>query len=587
MKKVLFILFFFPAFGFTQISQNVDSLLHLVKTTSGAQKVYVLNTLAFLYSDTAFNKSIEYATLANQTSIEIDDKPGEAIALKFIGFGHEGKGDYEQALEYYEKSLSIQKILQNDSEILTLLNSMGIVFKKDGNFTLGIEYLIQAARKQDAMNDTTGLAMSYSNIGNIYLKMEDYPQALAYYKKCYDLVVLLENQYGIGLSLMNIGMVQSNLKVHEKANKSYEEAIKIFLEIDALYPLAATYGNYAELLSHEGHYAQAIAQLDKAVMLLDRLKNKSQLAEAFLMYGKIYTKIGDYKTAIDYFTKALAEAKENNQKTALKESYQELAKVWAVLHNYKNAFTFNTLFHQLKDSLVNTETRKQISDIQTKYETEKKERENVLLKSENEIASMKLDTKNKTIVSLIVVMVLFAFFIGVIIIEYSTKRKAYNHLVKQNLLLAKSERDYAVRDIQDEGDQTEETTTENLKASKFANENDAALIHKIEQLMLEEKPFLYSGINLDEICQKLNTNRTYLSNVINSHFGKNFNEFVNDYRIKVARQMLADPGKNHFSIEGIGQMSGFNSRSTFFTCFKKATGITPSYYRNSVKSIKS
>ncbi len=586
MKNLLLILLLLPIVGLAQISQNIDSLLQVVNTTSGAQKVYVLNTLAFLYSDTAFNKSIEYATLANQTSHEIDDKPGEAIALKFIGFGHEGKGDYEQALEYYEKSLAIQMVLKDDSEILTLLNSMGVTHKKNANYKMGIEYLIQAARKQDTMNDTTGLAMSYSNIGNIYLKMEDYPQALDYYKKCYDLVVVLKNQYGIGLSLMNIGMVQSHLAEFEKANRSYGDAIEIFTAIDALYPLAATYGNYAEVLSHEGHYAQAISSLDKSVMLLDKLNDKSQLAEAFLLYGKIYVKMEDYETAIDFFTKALADGKENNQKAILKDSYEGLASAWAGLHNYKKAFTFNTLFHQLKDSLVNTETQKQISDIQTKYETEKKERENVLLKSGNEIAIMKLDTKNKTIVSLIVAVVLSAFFIGVIIIEYSTKRKAYNHLVKQNLLLAKSERAYAVRDGQDEGDQTEEATTEKLETEKLGNENEAELSHKIEQLMKEEKPFLYSGITLDEICQKLNTNRTYLSYVINSHFGKNFNEFLNDYRIKLARQLLADPGKNHFSIEGIGQMAGFNSRSTFFTCFKKATGITPSYYRNSVKSVK-
>ncbi len=337
-------------------------------------------------------------------------------------------------------------------------------------------------------------------------------------------------------------------------------------------------------------FAQISQNIDSLLQLLETTKGAQKVdvlnTLAFLHHDTAFDKTIEYatranKTAIDYFTKAVDDAKENNQKALLKDSYEGLANAWAALNNYEKAFTFNKLFHLLKDSLVNIETHKQISEIKTKYETEKTGRENTLLKSKNEIAGMQLKIKNKTIFILFVAIVLCAVFIGIIMIEYNKKQKAYNYLVKQNLLLAKTEVEFAIRD------EIEEVKTEGLKTGELSNANESDLIRKIEDLMLEEKPFLFSGITLDEICQKLNTNRTYLSNVINTHFGKNFNEYINEYRIKVARQLLADPDNSHFSIEGIGQMAGFNSRSTFFSCFKKATGITPSYFRNSVRAIKS
>jgi len=580
MKKLLFILFFFPIIGFTQISQNVDSLLQVLETSDDTLRIDVLTTLAFLHNDTAFDKTIEYASLANNLSVELGDKPREALALKFIGFGFLNKCDYSRALQYFEKSLTIQESLKNKSEIIILLNVIGTSTKEMGDYKTGIEFLIRAARQQTEVNDTLGSAMSYSNIGNIYLEMNDYPKALEFYTKCYNIVLQLGHQYGIGLTLMNMGMVQKNLKEYEKSSGSYEAAIEIFSNIQALYPLAATYGNYSELLSNQGNYSEALKLLDKSTSLLEQLNDESQTVEALLMYGRIYTKMGEYKTAIEYFEKSVLFAKKNNQKTKLKDAYEGLATAWTALYNFKKALTFTTLFHQLKDSLVNIETSKQISEIQTKYETEKKEKENTILKKENEIATMQLNDKNKTIFNLILAVALFAVFIGIILIQYNKKQKAYRHLVRQNLLLVNAEVEFSLRD------DIPKPKTEVLQSDENTNNNESDLIGKIETLMLEEKPFLFSGITLDEICLKLSTNRTYLSHIINSHYEKNFNEFINDYRIKVARQLLADPEKNHFSIEGIGQMAGFNSSSTFFSYFKKATGITPSYFRNSVKDIK-
>jgi YesN/AraC family two-component response regulator len=108
------------------------------------------------------------------------------------------------------------------------------------------------------------------------------------------------------------------------------------------------------------------------------------------------------------------------------------------------------------------------------------------------------------------------------------------------------------------------------------------LIVKFKRLMAEEKPYLEAGLTLDDMCKKLNTNRTYLSQMIHDNFNQNFNGYLNELRIKEARRLLTESKYDHLSIEGIGEMVGFRNKVTFHSIFKKYIGVTPSYFRGSV-----
>ena len=67
-----------------------------------------------------------------------------------------------------------------------------------------------------------------------------------------------------------------------------------------------------------------------------------------------------------------------------------------------------------------------------------------------------------------------------------------------------------------------------------------------------------------------------LSRVINSGFGQNFNDYVNEYRVREAERRLRDPRFRHYTLLAVALESGFNSKSTFNRVFKKLRGATPS-----------
>jgi AraC-like DNA-binding protein len=105
------------------------------------------------------------------------------------------------------------------------------------------------------------------------------------------------------------------------------------------------------------------------------------------------------------------------------------------------------------------------------------------------------------------------------------------------------------------------------------------LSKKIIHFMESEKIYLDCDLNLASLSKIMDTTTHKLSQVINSKFGKNFFEFVNDYRIEEVKNLLKDPDNNKFKIIILAYDCGFNTKSTFYTLFKKNTSITPAEFR--------
>ncbi|MGC1516280.1 MAG: helix-turn-helix transcriptional regulator [Maribacter sp.] len=93
--------------------------------------------------------------------------------------------------------------------------------------------------------------------------------------------------------------------------------------------------------------------------------------------------------------------------------------------------------------------------------------------------------------------------------------------------------------------------------------------------------FLDPYLSLDAICEELDTSTSSLSKLVNSHAGENFADYINRLRVEQAKKLLSDHEFSSYTIVSIGLECGFNSKSTFYTAFKKFTKQTPTQYRNS------
>jgi len=118
-------------------------------------------------------------------------------------------------------------------------------------------------------------------------------------------------------------------------------------------------------------------------------------------------------------------------------------------------------------------------------------------------------------------------------------------------------------------------TTPAAKTEKLSEAELQQWKQKVETLMTTEQPYLEPELTLADLAQRLHSNVSVISAVINGAFGKNFNDFVNEYRVEAVKKLLHDPEVRHLSLLGIGMECGFNSKSTFNRAFKKITGSSP------------
>ncbi|MDJ1469913.1 helix-turn-helix domain-containing protein [Xanthocytophaga flava] len=121
--------------------------------------------------------------------------------------------------------------------------------------------------------------------------------------------------------------------------------------------------------------------------------------------------------------------------------------------------------------------------------------------------------------------------------------------------------------------------------SSLDDKETPVLVQKLLSFMVTERPYLNGDLTLNELADKLKLSTHHLSQLVNEQIGKNFSDFINEYRVEELKKRLQDPASMHIKIEELAFESGFNSKSVFNTAFKKMTGLTPSQFRKSTSPI--
>ena len=130
----------------------------------------------------------------------------------------------------------------------------------------------------------------------------------------------------------------------------------------------------------------------------------------------------------------------------------------------------------------------------------------------------------------------------------------------------------------------EEETKTNPKYERSGLKEQTALeyIDLIKQYMEKEQPYLQGDFTIEKMAHELNIQKHYITQVLNERLNKNFYTFVNEYRVEEVKLRLADKKHENLTLLALAYDSGFNSKSSFNTIFKKLTGQTPSEYKKSI-----
>jgi YesN/AraC family two-component response regulator len=200
-------------------------------------------------------------------------------------------------------------------------------------------------------------------------------------------------------------------------------------------------------------------------------------------------------------------------------------------------------------------------------ETAKKQQELI-----QEIA-IRRQTQLRLLILAVGFIIIFSL-LGIVFVLYRHKRAAYRALVRKTLDWAQTTNEY----IQIPPGSKEKNTEHEV------SHYDRQLFEQMHTLVQGEHLYRQPSISIEEIAHRMSVNKTYLSRAINNCTGNNFKAYINEYRIKETVKMMTDNNKK-FSLEGYGYEAGFINRKTFYTAFKKLTGLSPSDFRNNLHQL--
>lgn len=593
MKNIYTILLLFIYINsFSQEGKIIDSLKQSAQNQTDTTLIITLIKITEKYTSFQNDSAKKYSQQALYISKKINNQFYIAKSLYYLGYTHYFKEDFFNAKQFLDSALNIFANIKDTLEVIKTTEKIGMIYFKQSNYPKAHEFFTQELKLAEKVNYTEAQATSINNIAIIYSNEKDYTNALEYYKSALSIYKKTKTINGIAILQNNIGDIYKKLGKYDAAFEYYFKSLKNFEKTKYGAGIAYCKSNIGETFLLNNNTKDALTFNYQAEKLFLKTKDNFGLAEVYNNLGETYTKKRNFKKGEFYFLKSIKHAEKIGSLDHLQDNFLKLSEIYNKNGNYGQAYNYYRKYSTLKDSIYNIENAKTISSLKINYETEKKDSKIKLLNSKSELDKIKISRQKNILYILSIGLFVFIIFTSIIFIQKHNKNQAYKILVHKNLALMESEQ--KLSDAKFENEAIIDNISSNNKNKQNADSENTLLtdeqreehIKGILELMEKDKVFLEKDVSVNKIAEKLNTNKLYVSNIINSVFNQNFNTFINTYRIKEARLLLADPKFNNYSIEGIAYEVGFNTKSSFNSAFKKFTGVTPSFFKKQVSGNK-
>lgn len=387
-----------------------------------------------------YEKAIEFYLMSLKISKDIGDSNGIASIYNNIAIIHDNRGNYVKAMEFYLMSLKIREYIGDKWGMAAAYHNIAIIHDIQRNYSEALKINLLSLKIREASGYKIGMADSYNNIAGIYYNQGNYSKAMEYFMMCLKTSEEIGNKIGLGSSYINIGELLKTVAsdtVFENINelvatgkidtsfisiaevqgefltntnetriKLYQRSLEYFLKAMQIGEMTGikmltiqTLSSIGDLYIKLNRANEALAFLEESLVMAIKIENK---LEASLVHKSIY----------DAYTAMALQTVSVNKKV----EYYELAQQHILQHI------------QLKDSLFSEKSNHNLNELQTKYETEKKENENALLRKDKSINELEL--KRQRIVNYSYIAGLFFAILLMLLLynRYRIKQKSNRQL---------------------------------------------------------------------------------------------------------------------------------------------------------------
>lgn len=419
-----------------------------------------------------------YAKKLNRESKRLKDESAEALSNNFTGICKIYNGDYDSALAYLNQSLRLRlKANKNTRAICDLYSNIGVCYDYKGDFPKAIDSYLKSLSIAERTSDTSAQAKLNNNIGAVYYQQHEYKKALDYFLNALKMREALNEVSGIATCCLNISNCYDNLKMHAEEDVFLEKCVKFAKLAGDSSIMAETYTLLADRYLDKKEFDKAIDYYNLSIACFASMDELRGQSDVYYQLGAIYLRMKNYVKANEAMRKSYDFAEQIDYLSGKTLSSSGLAVSYAYLFKPDSTEKYVSLYKIIYDTLYLRNSAQQIAEMQTKYDTDKKEQENKLLVAQNEAAMESAARQRIVIVFVVIALVLIVITAIVIYRGYINKKAANEQLSQLNrdILLSKEK-------IETQKDLIEEKQKEILDSIAYAKRLQSAIMPS-EQLI--------------------------------------------------------------------------------------------------------
>ncbi|MDA9267418.1 tetratricopeptide repeat protein [Salibacteraceae bacterium] len=428
-----------------QDQPKIDSLFQVLRTSKqDSNKVLLLYNLSREFFNSDIDRAEKYSNRALFLSERLGYKKGIAMSYNNLGIINYYKAIYNVALTYHDRSLEIMSEIGNRKGMAGSFNNKGAVYTQQGEFALAIEQYLNSIRILEEVNDQEGVGKSYNNIGLVYYLQGNYDQAEDYYSKALEILKPLKNHSVISDIMNNLGIISFEKGEYEESLEYHFKSLDGRAGTNNQRGMATSYTNIGDVYAAKEVVDKAMEYQKKALEIQEELGDKKGMLSSIQGLARVQSLSGNSDQALKYMEDVISISSEIGAKKELRDAYNEISEIYIRKGDYKKALSFKNRYAQMKDTLFSEQTQEIATNLETKFENEKKTKEIEILQRENEIQELQLGRNRILIISFTISLVLALVSVVLYARTNRDRKKAFSLLQKQNESIKKQKEEKEV-----------------------------------------------------------------------------------------------------------------------------------------------
>ncbi|MFK5855295.1 MAG: tetratricopeptide repeat protein [Bacteroidota bacterium] len=528
IHKPIFIVFILiigiSNYGFTQSESKIDSLESLLHSSKGIKKIELLDKLSKEYVKSNSDKSLEAAlkmlslsadennnaqiqkayincasayielndfdstTLFAQKAIKLNKQTDNyqllAKAYSLISDVNNYRGEHDEGIENCQKAMEIYMENGDSIKMAKLYKDIYVLYRAKGDYNLAMEYTIKSLNFFEKINDSMFIADAYRVMASLYIGKDNQLKQKSNLYKAKRYLIKKEHTELYRLVMTDIAGLYSGQRKQDSALMIYYEIESILEKLNDKRRIASLYINIGNALMRSDSVDKALSAFRYSKSIFNLLKMEKHVCHVDYSLGDVYYAIYNYDSAEYYLLKSLSVSKKINYWIIYQASLSRLSLVYEETNNYKNAFNYYKAYKQYIDSTTGEKVQLKIAELETKYETSKKEQQILELEHQQEIEKSEKQSQEIVFGGILIVFIL-------VLIGILHKRKKDKQIQRQKEIVHKKEKELA---------------TAELEKSKLKEEElQQSILYKSKQLSTHALHMMQKNTMLHEMQSDIKT----------------------------------------------------------------------------------